>query len=316
MQFQKATKYGAKVRLALIGPAGSGKTYSALAIGEKLGAKVAVIDTEHGSASKYADRFGFDVLTLESFAPDTYVEAIKAAEAAGYDVLVIDSLSHAWMGKDGALEQVDRAAAKSRSQNTYTAWRDVTPMQTRMMDTIIACKMHLIATMRSKTAYELEERNGKKVPVKVGLAPIQRDGTEFEFDVVGEMDQDNNLLVTKTRCPALSGKMIARPGGELAKTLLEWVAGEAAPEKAAQASQKAAGATGSQKVLEDEWLRAIAACDNVASLDQIRDRMVSERFTPSPALKAAGLAKRNELASAEIDAALGAAKGPDEIKLK
>ena len=125
--FKKAVKSRSKLRLALIGPSGSGKTYSALAIAAGLGSNIAVIDTEHGSASKYADLFNFDVLELGSYSPEKYVEALKAAAAAGYDVVVIDSLSHAWMGKDGALEMVDRAAARSKSGNSFGAWREVTP---------------------------------------------------------------------------------------------------------------------------------------------------------------------------------------------
>ena len=125
LAFQKATKRQAKLRMALIGPSGSGKTFTALTLATALGKRVGVIDTEHGSASKYADRFAFDCLNLTSFSPGTYVEAIAAAAAAGFDVLIIDSLSHAWSGKDGALEQVDKKAAASRSGNSFTAWRDV-----------------------------------------------------------------------------------------------------------------------------------------------------------------------------------------------
>jgi KaiC/GvpD/RAD55 family RecA-like ATPase len=107
--FQKATKKSARLRMALIGVAGAGKTYTALSVAQHLGKKVAVIDTERGSASKYSDLFEFDVLEIDTYGPKTYVDAMEAAEEAGYDVLIIDSLSHAWAGKDGALEQVDRA---------------------------------------------------------------------------------------------------------------------------------------------------------------------------------------------------------------
>src|SRR5262245_61668408 len=134
LQFTKATQQQGRLRLALIGPSGAGKTYSALNIAQHLGGHVAVIDTEHGSASKYATLFDFDVLELDSFAPSHYVEAIQAADAAGYDVLVIDSLSHAWMGKDGALEQVDRIAKRSQTGNTFGAWRDVTPQHNAMIE--------------------------------------------------------------------------------------------------------------------------------------------------------------------------------------
>lgn len=233
MQFKKATKTQSRLRFALIGSSGSGKTYSALAIGKHLGQRIAVIDTERGSASKYAGLFEFDTLELDTFAPMTYVEAIKAAEAAGYDVLIIDSLSHAWMGKEGALEQVDKAAKRSQSNNSYTAWRDVTPMHNALIDAMLQSRCHVIATMRSKTEYVLEENErGKKVPRKVGMAPVQRDGMEYEFDVVADMDQDNNLIVSKTRCPALTGQVYNKPGKNVADLLKAWLSdGAPEPEK-------------------------------------------------------------------------------------
>ncbi len=171
-QFQKATKQQRKARIALIGPSGSGKTYSALAIAQGMGSNIAVIDTEFQSTTLYADTFDFSVLSLESFAPETYVAAIKAAEEAGFDVLIIDSLSHAWIGKDGALAQVDKAAARSRSGNTFAAWREVTPKHNELVDTMIRCNCHLIVTMRAKTEYVIEqvERGARpsRSPVRSG----------------------------------------------------------------------------------------------------------------------------------------------------
>jgi hypothetical protein len=153
MSFQKATKRSARLRMALIGVAGSGKTYTALSIAQHLGKKIAVLDTERGSASKYSDVFEFDVMEPEVFSPKTYIDAIEAAEEAGYDVLIIDSLSHAWTGQGGALDQVDKAARRSQSGNTFGAWRDVTPQHNSMVDAIIGGRLHIIATMRAKTEY-------------------------------------------------------------------------------------------------------------------------------------------------------------------
>ncbi|MDF5720197.1 MAG: ATP-binding protein [Rhizonema sp. PD37] len=222
--FLKAVKSQSKLRLALVGPSGSGKTFSSLAIATGLGQRIAVLDTEHGSASKYADKFNFDVVQLSSFHPREYINVIQAASNANYDVLIIDSLSHAWIGKDGALEQVDRIAKKSQSSNSFAAWRDVTPMHNQMVEAMLACKCHLIATMRAKTDYVLEpNEKGKMVPRKVGLAPIQRDGLEYEFDVVGDMNLENEMIVGKSRCSALSGQIIAQPGLQLADTLKKWL---------------------------------------------------------------------------------------------
>ena len=220
--FQPATKRQSKLRLALDGPSGSGKTYSALAIASVLRERIALIDTEHGSASKYAgDPFAFDTLILETFEPRTYVQAIQAAEEAGYEVLIIDSLSHAWSGKGGALEQVDaRAGTKG---NKFSAWRDVTPMHNELVDSMLGARLHVIATMRTKTEYAVEEDNGKVSIRKLGLAPVQRDGMEYEFDVVGDLDLAHNLHVTKTRCRQLDDAIIQRPGAQLAKTLGDWL---------------------------------------------------------------------------------------------
>lgn len=228
MQFHKAVKGTGKLRLALIGPSGSGKTYTGLTIGCALGQRVAVIDTERGSASKYADLFSFDTLELTEFQPRRYVEAIRAAAEAGFDVLVIDSLSHAWSGKGGALEMVDTVAARSNSKNTFAAWREVTPQHNEMVDAIIQAPMHIIATMRVKTEYVMEkdERTGKTAPRKVGLAPVQRDHMEYEFDVVGDLDIENTLVITKTRCPALAGQVIRKPDQRLAQTLAAWLVGK------------------------------------------------------------------------------------------
>lgn len=224
--FKRATKSQIKLRLALIGVSGGGKTYSSLSIASYLGKSIALIDSEHGSASKYADLFNFDTCELTSFHPQNYIDAINAASGS-YDVLIVDSLSHAWIGKDGTLEQVDRIAKRSQSSNTFAAWRDVTPLHNQLVETMLSCRSHLIVTMRSKTDYVMEEYEyqGKKKtrPVKVGLAPIQRDGLEYEFDVVGDLDKDNNLIITKSRCPVLSGQVIRKPGKDIAYTLRAWM---------------------------------------------------------------------------------------------
>lgn len=241
---KKATRTQAKARVALIGPSGSGKTYSALLMALTLagGKRVVLVDTEHGSASKYADltdpRSGllldFDVIELDSFAPDTYVDAIDAAAKAGAGAVVIDSLSHAWAGKDGALEMVDKAAKKSGSGNSFAAWRDITPRHNRLVEALSACPTHLIVTMRSKMEYVLEQvegKNGRTVtqPKKVGLAPIQREGLEYEFDVVGDIDLDHQWVISKTRCPEFDGAVIEKPGVKFAETYAAWLHTGAAP---------------------------------------------------------------------------------------
>lgn len=233
--FKKATKEQSKLRLALIGPAGSGKTYSSLRIASGLvgeNGKIAVIDTERGSASKYAHKFNFDVLELEDFSVENYISAIHAAQDAGYDCLIIDSLSHAWSGKGGLLEFVDTVTARSRSHNAFSeGWRAATPKHNDFVDTMLNTRLHLIVTMRSKTEWIVEKDNqGKSVPRKIGLQPIQRNGLEYEFDVVGDIDLDNRYIISKTRCEDLNGKVIDKPGEALAETLRAWLSDGTVPQ--------------------------------------------------------------------------------------
>lgn len=225
--FQKAVKQEAKLRLAIAGPSGSGKTYSALAIATHLGGKIAVVDTEHGSASKYADKFNFDVVNMEPpFHPDRFIKFIREAQDAGYQTVILDSLSHAWNGTGGLLEVVDQIAARSNSKNTFAAWKEGTPIYNHLIDAIIQSNVHVIATMRSKQDYTMElDDRGKQKPVKVGMAPIQRDGFEYEFDVVLTMDIDNNAIVTKTRCEELNGGIFRKPGKDVADILTSWLTG-------------------------------------------------------------------------------------------
>lgn len=223
MQFKPASKEKARLRLALTGPAGSGKTWTSLMTATELSSRVAVIDTEHGSAAKYADRFTFDVLELEAYSPQLYIDAIDAAESAGYDVLVIDSLSHAWVGRDGALQLADREAQRMGG-NKFIAWSKVTPLWQQLIDRILASRMHIIATLRSKTAYVIDrDERGKAVPRKVGVGPVIREGADFEFDIVGEMTTDHTLIVSKSRCRELDRGVIERPGKEFARTLTRWL---------------------------------------------------------------------------------------------
>jgi hypothetical protein len=229
--FKKATKKQAKLRLAIAGASGSGKTYTALTIGKYIGQRMAVVDTERGSASKYAgDVAEFETLGLDHFAVPKYLQAIKAAADEGFDVLVIDSLSHAWAGKGGILEEADKRGGK------FGAWRELTPMQQSLVDAILAYPGHVICTMRSKMAYEVstdESRGRKETKVeKIGLAPVQRDDMSYEFDVMFDMDEKNNARVTKSRCPALSGQVISKPGKDVADALMAWLSdGEAQQER-------------------------------------------------------------------------------------
>jgi hypothetical protein len=222
--FKKATKLEAKARIAILGPSGSGKSYTGLSVAREFG-KLAAIDTEHGTLSKYSDLFDFDVLELTTFAPAQYTLAISEAQAAGYDALLIDSLSHAWNGIGGLLAQADKV--EQRGGNKFAAWADLTPQHLDLIEAMHACKMHLVVTMRSKQEYVLEQNSkGKQVPRKVGMAAVQRDGMEYEFDCVLEMDYAHVAHVSKTRCAELDGLEIEKPGKAFADTFKRWLSGE------------------------------------------------------------------------------------------
>jgi len=222
--FEKATKTQCKLRMAIIGSSGCGKTYTSLLLASELGKKIALIDTERRSARKYSDIFDFNVLELDNFHPNHYIQAIDLAEKDGFKVLIIDSLSHAWNGTNGALNLVDQAASRMRTSNSFAAWRQVTPLHNKLIDTILKSNLHIIVTMRAKTEYSVEkDEKGKTVIRKIGLQPIQREGLEYEFDICGDMDITNNMVISKTRCSSLQQAVIPKPGKELALTLKEWL---------------------------------------------------------------------------------------------
>jgi hypothetical protein len=226
--FRPATKSQAKLRAALFGPSGSGKTYSALAIATGLGQRIALIDTEHGSASKYADRFVFDTLDLSDPRIDNYVAAIQAAGAAGYDVLICDSLSHPWQE---LLAEIDRITVSSRHKgNKWSAWSEGTPKQKSLVEAILSYPGHVLVTMRSKTEWAVQDDKGKSKPVRLGLAPEQRAGVEYEFDLLLEISPDHVAQVIKDRTGRFQDKTLDKPGETFGADLAAWLAdGEPAP---------------------------------------------------------------------------------------
>jgi hypothetical protein len=208
--FRPATREKTKARVLLAGPSGSGKTRAALEIAQGLGQRIAVIDTENRSASLYVGLNGlkFDVCELQPpYTYEKYLQAMQACFGArAYDVLVIDSLTHVWSGEGGALERVDEKANKSG--NKFTAFADITPLHNRLLSTITASPIHILCTVRTKTAYVMEEKEnwkGKLVqaPRKIGLAPIFRDGVEYEFSVQLDISLEHEVTVSKTRITEL-----------------------------------------------------------------------------------------------------------------
>lgn len=242
---EEAVRRGNKARVSLAAPAGGGKTFTALTLAVELaeGGDIIVIDTERRSASLYADEFTFKTIAWEPPYDPRELASLLAELGQTFAVIVVDSLSHFWMGEGGTLDIVDAAAARARG-NSYAGWKDGTPAQAQMVDAMLNSPAHVIVTMRSKTEYVLENRNGKSVPVKVGMAPVQRDGIEYEFTVTADLDIDHRLLVGKTRCSALSGKTYA-PGraGEMGKALADWLNGAPPAPPSTTTRSQTAGAT-------------------------------------------------------------------------
>jgi hypothetical protein len=227
--FAPATREQAKARIALAGPSGSGKTFSALTLATSMSDRVALIDTERGSASKYASiksgsGFTFDTLQMHKYDPRDLVGALAAAGQAGYGAVIVDSLSHFWMGSGGMLELVDAIGKRGGGGGNFGGWKEARPFERAMIDALLAYPGHVIVTMRTKTEYVVEEdQRGRKQVRKVGLKAEQRDGIEYEFDIIGDLDQENTLVISKTRCPELAGAVINRPGEDMAATVLAWL---------------------------------------------------------------------------------------------
>jgi hypothetical protein len=196
-------------------------------IADKTGGPFAVIDTEARSASKYADRIPFDVDDLAEKNVERYIASMDECAKAGYKVLVIDSLSHAWRE---LTDEVDRLAQASGSRNAFSPWAKVAPKQKRLIDAILNFPGHVIATMRSKTEWVIGEgKGGRAVPEKMGLAPEQGKGIEYEFDLLIEMSQRHEASVTKDRTGQFQDEVILKPGEAFGVALYEWLAKGAAP---------------------------------------------------------------------------------------
>lgn len=219
---KRATKAQSKLRLAIQGASGSGKTRAALVIGTALG-KVCYMDTERGSASLYSDNFNFDVADMESpFQPEDFIAGLKYAEANGYDVCIMDSYSHIWAY---CLDTVTKLGGSS-----YTAWGKVSPRLDKLISAILESKIHVICCMRSKAEYVLEEKNGKQTPRKIGMASIARADTDYEFTIVFELNAQHIASVSKDRSGLFDGKDFEITA-KVASDMLGWLnSGEVIPE--------------------------------------------------------------------------------------
>lgn len=228
-KFKKAERKQVKLKLALTGPSGSGKTYSALRLAKGLvdaglGKRIAVIDTENDSASLYAGDFDFDSVCIEQpYTIAKYRQAFMDAKKEGFDIVICDSITHAWAGEGGLLSKKESLDASGKG-NSYTNWASITKEHEAFKAAILLSDFHLICTMRSKQDYVLESNDkGKQAPKKVGMAPIQRDGMEYEFTTVFDISMSHECSTSKDRTNLFDGqifKITEESGAKLAAWLL------------------------------------------------------------------------------------------------
>jgi hypothetical protein len=206
--FTKSVRQQIKIKVAITGISGGGKTYSALLMAKGMGGKVALIDTEASAASLYSDKFDFDICPIDPpYLTDKYIKAIDFAEKNGYETLIIDSISHQWSGAGGILERKTLADQRPGS-NSYTNWGPFTKEHDSFVARILNAKINIITTMRSKAEYILAENSkGKMAPQKVGLAPIQRDNQEYEYSIVFDVAENHYTKVSKDRTGLFDGRI-------------------------------------------------------------------------------------------------------------
>ena len=221
MQLITATRKKSNIKMALQGPSGAGKTYSTLLIAFGLCGSwenIGVIDTENGSSNLYANLGPFKVMSLAPpFTPEKYIQALSICVKHGLDVVIMDSISHEWEGPGGILDSHGQMAG-----NSFTNWSKITPRHNAFMQAIIQAPVHVICTLRTKQDYVLTEKNGKMVPEKVGLKSIQRDGTDYEFTLVFDLDIKNNATASKDRTGLFFGKPETKLSEATGKAILDW----------------------------------------------------------------------------------------------
>jgi AAA domain len=221
MQLQTASRKKAKIKMALQGPSGSGKTKSALLIAYGLCGsweKIGVIDTENRSADLYADLGPYNVLPLAPpFTPERYIEAMGVCLKAEMQVIIVDSVSHEWEGIGGILE-----THSGMLGNSFTNWAKLTPRHNAFVQSLLQADVHIIGTIRTKQEYVLSEKNGKQVPEKLGMKGVTREGMDYEFTVVLDLDISLHAKVSKDRTQLFFGKPEFIPTVDTGAIILKW----------------------------------------------------------------------------------------------
>jgi hypothetical protein len=219
MQLRQSERKQAKIKMALQGSSGSGKSLSSLLLAKGLTndnlEKVAVIDSENGSADLYAHIGDYNVLTLvPPYTPEKYIEAIEICEKAGMECIILDSISQVW---DELIDFHSKLPG-----NSFANWAKVTPRQKTFINKILQSEAHVIATMRTKQEYVLQQKDGKYIPEKVGLKAVQRDDVSYEFTIVFDIDTKHFAKASKDRTNLFSGRPEFIINTSTGKRILDW----------------------------------------------------------------------------------------------
>lgn len=291
LEFKKAARKQVRIKVGLAGPAGSGKTMSSLLMAygivkaefptlsdADVWSKIVVIDTENGSGSLYVGTqvngmtIGeYNTIDLiPPFDPQVFIDAIHMAENHGMDVIIIDSLSHAWAGAGGALDMQGKAAERTSS---WAAWRTVTPLHNKLVDAMLQSQCHVIANMRAKMEYQQTEENGKKAVKAIGMGVVMRDGIEYEFTVSFMLDYNHVASSTKDRTGLFDGKYFTIDANT-GKKMYEWLSSgapvveESASVPAPAPAPSAESAAQIQKAIDavDALIKPLVTAENKAEI--------------------------------------------------
>lgn len=275
MQLRQSERKQAKIKMALQGSAGAGKTFSALLLAQGLTngdlSKVAIIDTENGSADLYAHLGNYNVVSLKPpFTPQQYVDAIELCEGSGMNVIILDSISHCW---DYLLDYHSSLAG-----NSFTNWAKIKPLEKLFVDKILQCNAHVIATMRTKQDYVLNQKDGKFIPEKVGLKAVQRDGLDYEFTLVFDIDIKHFVVASKDRTEIFMGKPEFKITSETGKMILEWCNSGSQSNSSENFTQSSGGRNNMPKIDPKEAFEGISPYESNPSsnLSHVTEKEVFE----------------------------------------
>ena len=272
--FRPAIRENVWLIIGLAGSSGSGKTYTAMRLASGIAGDkpFAVIDTEAGRAKHYADLFRFDHGDLTApFRPAAYAEAIKAAEEAGYPVIVVDSMSHEHAGEGGLLdwheEELDRMAGndyRKRDACDMAAWIKPKMEHKRMVQKLLQVRAHLILCFRAEERIEMVREGGKmKIVPKASLTglngwiPVCEKSLPFELTCSFLLTPDHPgvprpIKLQEQHRPFFdTTKPITEAAG---KALAEWARGKKNSSPAPTGKSKGIGASKGKAI--------IAACAN------------------------------------------------------